>query len=706
MGEWKRIISDRRRCAAVLGVLILCFAVFIWQGYADGLRADPREYRALVEQWRDSSPEEIIESFSDRWLVDENETRLLAQAKYLAEYPAYLERVQEQAGKMQSTSLFGGDPDSFVYRNIVKTAEDFARCSAEGLSLGNDRAIQSWMSFSWADWGFLAVIVLLVMSFQEERQKGLAAIVRSCPAGRGKLQGMRLLILLAYSVGMTLLLYGLPLAASFSINGGWEDIARPVQTLAVFQKCTAQLSILKFLAEYFLIKAACGFLLGVLIWVLISFLGRVQLCWLMTAAGLVVEYLLYALIPAQSVFSPLRYLNVFSYVFTSELYTGYVNINFLSFPVGRRELLLVLLAVLSAVLSGAVVFLLPKRRPFGNRDRLGMWLRLWDRAGDALRRRLGLYGFEWYKLLFLTAGGLVLLLGGMLCRDLPVNSGAYNDLDNAVYRQYVAQVQGPVTQSTFDYIAKSRASLDASQLTDTADFYEALDRMEQTLSDLNEGDWLVDETAFLNIYGENAWFAQRNTALAALLILTACLADLFSAEQSGDVRKLLRSTPGGRNRLFWTKYTVALSATAVVWLLVFVQEWHSASQMLGETILAAPCGSIPVLKGYPGTVKEVLFWLCLSKGALLLIPMHLCIFVSERSGSFEKSFLIGGGVILIPAAVGRFVEVPLRAVTPLSFFAEKNPLLAGADGVVWLCVWGVLSLAALLAARRNWCRIS
>ena len=83
---------------------------------------------------------------------------------------------------------------------------------------------------------------------------------------------------------------------------------------------------------------------------------------------------------------------------------------------------------------------------------------------------------------------------------------------------------------------------------------------------------------------------------------------------------------------------------------------------------------------------------------LLVLALSLCACSSIKD-------LIGGGAILIPAVVCRFVETPLRAVTPLSFFAEKNPLLAGADGVVWLCMWVLLSLAALLLARRNWCRI-
>ncbi len=76
-----------------------------------------------------------------------------------------------------------------------------------------------------------------------------------------------------------------------------------------------------------------------------------QLCWLLTAVGLGVEYLCYTLIPAQSVFSILRSVNVFSYVFSVPLYTQYENINFFSYPVGQRALLLTLLADGVAIFS-------------------------------------------------------------------------------------------------------------------------------------------------------------------------------------------------------------------------------------------------------------------------------------------------------------------------------------------------------------------
>lgn len=702
MSEWKRIFSDRRRCAILLVIPLLCIGLLFYQKWCDAFLSDPAEYRELVDKWRNTAPEEMVASLSE-FGVSENEYRLLLRAQYLADYPDYLARVQEQAYKMQASTIFGGDPNSFVYRNILKTARDFAHCSAEGIRLGNDRAIQGWLESDWADWGFLAVIILLVMSFLEERKKGLNAVIRSCSGGRGKLQLNRLGILLIFSAVMTFLLYYLPLGLSFAWEGGWEDLSRPVQSLPEFQKCTAQLTIGEFLVQFFFLKTACGFLLGVLIWFALSFVEQVQLCWMVTAAGLTVEYFLYTLIPAQSILSPLRYLNVFSYVFTSQLYTEYVNINFLSYPVGKTALLLGLLTLAGILLSVVLVMLLPKRYPFGNRNRLGKWVDLWNRAGDTLRRPLGLLGFEWYKLLFLTAGGLILLLGAILSRNLGLNSGAYNRMEDHVFQQYVAQVQGPVTQETYEFIAEAWEALESAQM-DTGDFEPALIRLEEAIKALPEGAWLVDDTMFLNIYGSRAWYSQRNTALIALVILCACLACLFSPEQDGDLRKVLRSAPGGRERLFRAKYATALGVIVLVWLLVFVQEYRTAAKMIGETVLNAPCCSIDMVKRFPGTVKSFLTLLCVSKGIALLIPMHLCIFLGQRHSSFEKAFAISFVTMIIPGVAYRFGLHSLGVMTPLGFLADGNVLLT-VNTALLIVVWIALSSLTLYAAKRNWCSI-
>ena len=155
MNEWKRILSDRRRRIAFVCIPILCLFLFFYQkcdGDFGALLTDAQAYRDLLQTHQDDTPAQIVKVYEGNWSLTKDEQRLLAQAEHLRDYPGYLKRVQEQAYKMQMSSLFNENRDSYMYRNIIKTAEDFASCTADGVCLGNDRAVQDWLKFTLASW--------------------------------------------------------------------------------------------------------------------------------------------------------------------------------------------------------------------------------------------------------------------------------------------------------------------------------------------------------------------------------------------------------------------------------------------------------------------------------------------------------------------------------------------------------------------------
>ena len=93
-----------------------------------------------------------------------------------------------------------------------------------------------------------------------------------------------------------------------------------------------------------------------------------------------VEYALFTFLPVQSILNHFKYLNLFSYVHTSSLYTEYLNINLFGFPVGNRRMMLILLPVLLILFVYLCVRMQTKRYPEGNRDHL---------SGIALLRKSG-----------------------------------------------------------------------------------------------------------------------------------------------------------------------------------------------------------------------------------------------------------------------------------------------------------------------------
>jgi len=209
---------------------------------------------------------------------------------------------------------------------------------------------------------------------------------------------------------------------------------------------------------------------------------------------------------------------------------------------------------------------------------------------------------------------------------------------------------------------------------------------------------------FMNCYGPKASISQRQNALLSYIFLVVCLSSLFICEQNGDIRKILRSTPNGRQKTFWIKYAVALTVIFIVWLRVFCEEWHLSVNYMGEVIARAPCSSISLTRGFSGTIKGALTVLYLFKLLSLLIPMHLCIFIGERCKTFEKAFLINSLCVVLPAAAYYFGADVFAFLTPACFLADNSPIFYGTNVIPIFAAWMVASVFALLASKRNWCK--
>ena len=283
---------------------------------------------------------------------------LYDDAENIAGYEDYLKSVQEQASVLSNVGIFNSS--GFSKKNLEKTASDFAALDGVEPSLGNSCAVECWADFKISDYAFLICMAVIALSFVDERKKGLHSIVRSCPGGRLKLGVTRISALFAGSLLLTLLLYALPLVVSAVLSGGFGELDRPVQSMAMFSKCTLRLSISQWICVHLIERVICGALIGLAVWCIAGVITGAQFALGIAVAVFAIEYLLYTLIPVQSAFNILKYLNIFSYVHSLELYTYYLNINIFGAAVGIGQLAAVGLVTLTVALSAADI--LPERK--------------------------------------------------------------------------------------------------------------------------------------------------------------------------------------------------------------------------------------------------------------------------------------------------------------------------------------------------------
>lgn len=719
MNELKRILSDKRRAAILLILPIICIGLFLFDRMGGNLRIgwrlmvdEGREYRETIDKYRGMEANEIIKLSADECRY-QKQPNAYSQAVYIKDFAGYYDAVEKQAAKLKSSSVFSVDPNSFSFRNIQKTAKDFSRMKGVTAEFGSNRAIERWLGFGTADLIFLAAIIIVVLAFFEENRKGLSALIRSCPNGRLKLALSRMGVLFFFSFAFTVLMYGSTLIASFMIDGGITDLDRSIQSIEGFKTLTLRVTISEWLMLYFGVRVVTGVFIGLFFWFVLSFLSHIQLSWLVIIGITAAEYAAYTLIAPQMALSILRYVNIFSYISPTVLLSKYVNMNVFGYPVGTLTFMGVLLAVLLVGLTAGVVILRLKRYPFGNRDVLGKAIKLWNTVMDAARSRMTLLPIETYKLIILGGSFLFIAVGICIGRDLGYEGYAYSMQEPRAYPEYMKEIEGQITDATFDYIEKARSNLDLySGIAE--DFSGALDAIEADANAVLERSKekgfdpvLVDQYSINDFIGEKGWYRHRGNAFIALAFVILISAPVFSFEKQGGTELLLRSTPRGRRSVFIRKYAVIFLETLLLWAVIYLREWIGTAKLIGDTALNANIGNINMLADFPVSMSLKAFLACVFMLRLvaMLMAASFTARLSLRLGTWEKTVLAAAGMLLVPAGLCYFDSTWAGFISLSPFITGYEALtdFTGAQPLTYMLIlWFLLALISILSSYVLW----
>ena len=714
MGEWKRILSNPRRLALLLAVPLICIGLFLydctgsiqlssWQEMTE----DNQFYQGLVKDLVALIDQpEALRAGSRKYSQAYSE--LQEQLQYLIDYPGYLAQIQTQAETQSQTTIFG-DPNSFSYRNLQKTAGEFRTIQDVTVEMGNNRGMESWIAFDLADYLYVVVLIVFVLAFLEERKKGLWSTIRSCQKGRMHLGWVRVRILLVVCVIYTLLLYGVNLVLALELEGGWEDLGRSLQSLMSFKTCPIPISIGGWIVQYLLVKAASGFLIGILLWCVLGWISNIQFSVTVLAAILIVEYVLFATLPVQSILNPLKYFNLFSYIQTSKLYTQYLNIDLFGYPFGIRTLALWALPFLVALFLFGALWVQRNRYPAGNRDWLSKFAHLTNRVLDLGRRRLSIGGMETYKTLLLEWSILLLVVLYVFAGDLQYytyqsDSGNYD----MWYEAYLRDAEGPAD----DYMANARALADPND----GQLQSALDQLEARVQELRqragEGGyepWLLQQEPYRNLYGDWPQEVQRRNATLAMIVVALCSVGLVAYERQAGVVYMLRSVKRGRRGIFRRKTLLAVLLAAAVSAILYGHEILSFLEEYQPSVLAAPVQNLDFLQDFPLKIS-IGGYMALTYGlrtCMLILTAFVAMFIGSRANRMESAYMMVLGILGVPALLlilgldvfGWVSPAILISVSQLLNLTASQPLTV----LPWI-LWTAAGGLAWFFTRKYWVR--
>lgn len=770
MAEWKRILTNPRRTALLVLLPVLCVLLYL-TGRMDNIQlsswqtmVDRSHYRAeLTQRCRGMAPEEALQMLEAEksllsdvslwtlgWRLEETTeeeiremladypaaaalvsdkaalreelsgyqkiyTELFEQFQYLEDYPEYLKKIQEQARQQSQTTIFG-DHNSFSYRNLQQTAKEFAALQSVSVEFGSNHAVESWIQYDLADYLFIIVLIVIVLAFLEERKKGLWSTVRSCRYGRLRLGMVRMGILLVFAVLYTILFYGINLLIGLGLDGGWEDLGRPLQSLMSFKTCSLQVTIGGWILQFLLVKAVSGFMIGLLLWCVLGWISNIQFSVTVLGGILLGEYILFAALPVQSILNPLKYFNLFSYVHTFDLYTQYLNIDLAGYPVGIRGLALWALPVLILVLMGLALWIQKNRYPAGNRDWLGKLSDLWSRVIDVPRRHLSIGLTEVYKTLFLEWSILLLAALFLLSGSLSFYTHHSSSSEGSQwYPAYLKDAEGPIDEGMENYLQSARQRI-ADNPGQSAELSAALDRLEGRVRELQDraksggyDPWLIDQDVYENIYGEWAQPLQRqNAALALIFVLLTC-AGLVAYERQSNVIPMLKALKRGRRDVFVRKAAAGILMALLVWGMIYGREIAVFMKTFKPEVLAAPVQNLDFLKDFPWRIN-ISAYMGVTYGLrllMLVLTAFAAIWISGMARTTEMAYMMNLGIIGIPAllfVLGIEICGWISPVVPVAATELLNSLSKGWTGILPWLICLAAGIAALAFSRRKWIR--
>jgi len=586
-----------------------------------------------LEKLQNDNPklvEEYNESYVNQSSKLEKEANinrmLLDQAKYINGYKSYIQEVDKKSKDMLSFSIFQ-EEDSFSYRNILKTSEDFKHLEnvplkmdlAEGITTASEYRITDILIV-------LFVFLICIYLFWQEKENQLLNLVKSNPNGRTGSIISKLITLLTLSVATALVMYGSIFVASNSIYG-LGDTSRYVQSMSEFQNCNIILTVKEYITIFIVSKLALVALIGLFFAFLFTFMNNSSTVYASVAVIFSLSYIANRFIHPLSYFNILKYINVVAFLDTHSVYTKYNNISLFGFPINRVVFSALFVGILIILLAISIWMIFICQRKSARKSFLGLVI---EKINKKLTRYLGsvnLFWHEVYKLLISNKAILVILLMALVSyKSIIVAPPSFGN-DDTIYNSYINQLEGELTlekelfmenerehlntlpqqisvyekQFTENKITENELKRQQFLLTLEEEKQKPFARVENQYKNLLEMKEKGVQGSFINEINSDFLFDsyQRDVKNGIMLsvVIILCIGMVFGKEYKNNSISILTTTKNGRAKLFVYKNIVATISAVVLLAIVYFPQYYNASKLYNLADYSAPIQSIIMFSG-------------------------------------------------------------------------------------------------------------
>lgn len=656
--ELRKLLGSRRVVLTIAAVVIINIALLIIPEYSGRM---PAAYNAVWTQL-DKLPAgeraEFVKSrildrddpdyfsgtaeFSDNFFFEQNLLRdILAEIEQADNYPAYLKSIDDTAENMKAMSFFS-NKNSFIYRNIIKTQKDFSALSTDNVTPDKSRGVLMAVRFGASD----ILMILLVLAFTvklvtSERELGYFPLIRTSVNGRGRLSAAKLAALTVSACAAAVVLYGSGIAAGAAVYG-LGDLQRGVQSVYGFFSCERPISVGTFLLLFILTKLLLCVSFSAVVYLFSALPVGGMAGYVLALAFVAVETALYYTIPATSVRSPLRQINLVAAADSANLIGKYLNINFFGTPLNGDIAALSALLILAAACSAAGIFMLSCKLFERKRS---------VRKGLIRGANTSLALHELYKC-FVGGKAVLMLLAAAAAAVVlqkPVKP-YYNSISDYIYNSYVSRLQGEYTAEKTEYIQSELEAVLMDFSEQGMIKREALENLLRHAEYLSEnGGFFVNDTGYKMLTGEaSVRVYDRLAAAVKTLVLIFIAAYSYSAEHRSGAIMLLRSTRNGKAPTFFRKMLAAVLCSFLILAIFDGSRIFSVLKTWGTALFTAPANSMEHLSSVSMSILSYVVLTEILRFIGMLIVSAGVFFISQRVKNYSGSVIMSAAFFAVP----------------------------------------------------------
>lgn len=620
--------------------------------------------KQLLKEYNDKSYLKYTNDiFTEEMLVND----VLTEVESCSKYEDYLNGIDDTAKKMTGITLFA-DPDSFSYKNISKTPEDFAYLKGSKLEIAPSKGVSMATDFLATDFiGLFMIMTVVVTIVTREKELNQIVLSRTTFKGRTTLGVSKLITCFTAASIIMIILYSVNFAISY-FTYGFGDLSRQIQSVYDFNGSNLKISVMQYFVLFIISKLAVYCVLSGLIYFVTVISHTSVKVYGILVIILAAEAVLYYTIPSASYACPLKYLNILAYANTKDLFASYLNLNLFGQPANYMTVFIVSITLLLTFFSVISVLFFSKQRVIKSHENRFCFSKIKMFKG----RHTNLFLQECYKI-FIGGKALLILIVFAVATVVayePIKAN-FSSSDDIYYKQYMLKFEGEYTaekQKMIDEedrkladaqlkMSEELASTDADGIFTMIKYqdilapkyaFEQLKAHSEYLQTTDNGEFVYDSGYKLLTGDESAGNKDLTLGLTAIAMTICCMVYVYSVEYQTGAIVLLKTSAKGRRITFLYKFVISMIIVTVIYIFTYGPFFYNVLSAYGIRGIDAPLCSLESFSNWNMTIKNYLILINVVRYIALVCSMLIIFFLSRKLKSVILTFLTSTTILVLP----------------------------------------------------------